>query len=82
MVGRSLEPSPVPPKLPPRDLHNKKPPLTLPEPDYEEDDDHGSIMFGTRSFDDMADLLYNRNRNHQQLKERSYIGSNCLLFFI
>lgn len=76
MVGRSLEPSPVPPKLPPRDLHNKKPPLTLPEPDYEEDDDHGSIMFGTRSFDDMADLLYNRNRNHQQLKERSYIDDD------
>lgn len=29
--------SPTPPKLPPRDLHNKKPPLTLPEPDYDDD---------------------------------------------
>ncbi|OTF74737.1 hypothetical protein BLA29_008760, partial [Euroglyphus maynei] len=29
----------MPPKLPPRDLNNKNPPLSLPEPDYEEDDD-------------------------------------------
>lgn len=33
--GGPYELSPTPPKLPPRDLHNKKPPLTLPEPDYE-----------------------------------------------
>lgn len=31
---------PIPPKLPPRDLNNKKPPLTLPEPDYDNDTDY------------------------------------------
>ncbi|KAH9425278.1 hypothetical protein DERP_013470 [Dermatophagoides pteronyssinus] len=32
----------LPPKLPPRDLMNKNPPLTLPEPDYEDDIKHNN----------------------------------------
>lgn len=44
--------SSTPPKLPPRDLQHAKPPLTLPEPDYDEEE-----VYHQRSVDDMADLL-------------------------
>ena len=58
--------SPVPPKLPPRDLHNAKPPLTLPEPDY---DTESLAHTPVRSVDDMADLIY-----RHQTRNKKYIG--------
>ncbi len=60
----SFSSSSIPPKLPPRDLQHAKPPLTLPEPDYDEEEEEEDFSH-QRSVDDMADLLLSKNSKNK-----------------
>lgn len=57
--------SSIPPKLPPRDLQHAKPPLTLPEPDYDEEEEEDDNFSHQRSVDDMAELLLSKNSKNK-----------------